>query len=324
MKVNELRKIISKYDEIKKEKIIVELYKRIPKHIKEEYSIDEYIINVDMNINTKIKDKNINITIEDLEKEINYFIECAKNDLYAKLNKIISKSERSKWRFKVKKFYKELNNLPPTTEEGKKATELLAKLFKILSFGTHYLTFSNWNTFGAIQVSQPEFLKNIIQRKLSNGVDKENLKYCIDLLCVKYDPQEIDEAILYAFISCLNTKEEHYMAIELLKEEVEIWKQKCKIDNSYKNIVQTNNLIECIIDIYFEICEIDKGISYFHKNYIEKDKEIIEYIILQKLEDFEFYKEWILEYEKNLGKISYRNSLKEKYEEYKKIYKESL
>ena len=35
------------------------------------------------------------------------------------------------------------------------------------------------------------------------------------------------------------------------------------------------------------------------------------------MEEFNFYKEWILEYEKHLGKISYRDSLKEKYAKYK-------
>lgn len=54
---------------------------------------------------------------------------------------IISKADRSKWIFKVKNFYKELNNFIPGTYKKDKATDLLVKLFKILSYGTHYLTF---------------------------------------------------------------------------------------------------------------------------------------------------------------------------------------
>lgn len=46
-------------------------------------------------------------------------------------------------------------------------------------------------------------------------------------------------------------------------------------------------------------------------------KEVKEYILLEMLETFEFYEEWVLEYEKHLGKIDYRDSLKEKYNEYK-------
>lgn len=313
MKINELREIIKKYNEKDREKLIVELYKRIPKSIKEDYNIDEYIIN----LNTKMEKENIEITIEKLEKEVNYFIECAYDDLYARPNKIISKNDRSKWRFKVKTFYKQLNSFLPTNEDGKKATDLLKGLFKILSFGTHYLTFSNWNTFRAIQISQSEFLKNIVERKLSNGVTRENLEYCIDLLNVQYDPQEYHSSVLYSFESCLKTPDARYMAIELLKEQVIIWKEKYKKDDSYENQEYTNYFVECVVDIYFELCEVKDGITYFHKQYLEKYKEIKEYILLQKMEEFNLYKEWVLEYEKHLGKISYRDSLKEKYTKYK-------
>lgn len=316
MKVNELREIIKNYNEEDKGKIIVELYKKIPKNIKEDYNIDNYIIN----LNTKIEKVNKNLTIERLEKEVEYFIECASDDLYVRPNKIIPKNERSKWRFKVKTFYKQLNSFLPTKEEGKKATDLLKDLFKILSSGTHYLTFSSWNTFGAVQVSQAEFLKNIVQRKLSNGITKENLSYCIDLLNVKYDPQEYHRAMLYSFESCLKTTDARYMAIELLKEQVENWKAKYKKESSYENEEYLNYFVECIVQIYFDLCEIQEGIKYFHKQYIEKNKEIKEYILLEMLEESELYKEWILEYESQAEKIDYRDSLREKYNEYKKIY----
>lgn len=313
MKVSELREIIKKYNEEDKEKIIVELYKRIPKRTKEDYNIDNYI----MNLNVKVEKADEEFTIERLEKEVNYFVECANSDLYASPNKIISKSERSKWRFKVRTFYKKLNSFLPTTEDGKKATDLLKDLFIILSFGTHYLTFSSWNTFGAIQISQSEFLKNIVQRKLANGITEDNLSYCIELLNVKYDPQEYHKSVLLSFESCLKTVDARYMAIELLKKQVVLWKEKYRQKDSYENETYANYFAECIIDIYIELCEVENGISYFHKQYIKKDKEIKEYILLEKLEEFGLYKEWILEYEKHLGEIDYRDRLKEKYKEYK-------
>ena len=314
MKVSELREIIKKYNEEDKEKIIVELYKRIPKRTKEDYNIDNYI----MNLNVKVEKSDKEFTIERLEKEVNYFVECANSDLYASPNKIISKSERSKWRFKVKNFYKKLNSFLPTTENGKKATDLLKDLFIILSFGTHYLTFSSWNTFGAIQISQSEFLMNIVQRKLANGITDDNLSYCIELLNVKYDPQEYHKSILISFESCLKTADARYMAIELLKKQVLLWKEKYRQKDSYENKTYVNYFVECIVDIYIELCEVKNGISYFHEQYINKDKEIKEYILLEKLEEYGLYKEWILEYEKHLERIDYRNELKEKYKEYKK------
>ena len=66
-----------------------------------------------------------------------------------------------------------------------------------------------------------------------------------------------------------------------------------------------NNYIESIVNIYFGLCEIDDGIKYFHKNYYERDKEVKEYILLRMLDEFEFYDEWIKEYEKYLEKIEY-------------------
>lgn len=314
MKVSELREIIKKYNEEDKEKIIVELYKRIPKKTKEDYNIDNYI----MNLNVKVEKLDKEFTIERLEKEVNYFVECANSDLYASPNKIISKSERSKWRFKVKNFYKKLNSFLPTTEDGKKATDLLKDLFIILSFGTHYLTFSSWNTFGAIQISQSEFLMNIVQRKLANGITDDNLSYCIELLNVKYDPQEYHKSILISFESCLKTADARYMAIELLKKQVLLLKEKYRQKDSYENETYANYFVECIVDIYIELCEVKNGISYFHKQYINRDKEIKEYILLEKLEEYGLYKEWILEYEKHLERIDYRNELKEKYKKYKK------
>lgn len=146
---------------------------------------------------------------------------------------------------------------------------------------------------------------------------KENLKYCIELLNAKYDPQEYHKLLLYSFESCLKTADARYMAIELLKEQVSSWKEKYKKDDSYESKDYANYFIECIVDIYFELREAKEGIEYFHKQYLEQSKEVKEYIILEQLEAFELYKEWILEYEKYLGKIEYRNYLKEKYNEFK-------
>lgn len=312
MKVNELRSIIKKYNEEDKEKIIIELYKKIPKYVKEDYNIDEYIID----INKKVEKEDI-LSIDTLSKEIEFFLQCAKDNLYAIPNKIIPKGERSKWRFKVKKFYKELNSFLPTTDDGKKATDLLKKIYKILSYGTNYLTFSSWNTFGAIQVRQSEFLKNIVERKLINGITRENVSYCIDLLNYEYDPQEYHRDVLDSFQSCLKTVDAKELAIELLKEQANIWKEKYKNKDDYENQEYNNYLVECIFNIYIDLCEQSEAIKYFHKQYIESCKEVKEFVLLELLEEHGHYNEWILEYEKYLGKIKYRESLQEKYKKIK-------
>lgn len=59
MLVNELKNEIKKYDKKELEFIIVSLYKRIPKKVKEEYDIDSYIKNIDINKKTDVVKKEI-------------------------------------------------------------------------------------------------------------------------------------------------------------------------------------------------------------------------------------------------------------------------
>lgn len=71
--------------------------------------------------------------------------------------------------------------------------------------------------------------------------------------------------------------------------------------------------------MYFINKDIDKGIKYFKDNYYERFNEVKEYILLCELEDYGLYDEWIKEYESNIGKIDYRDTLIEKYNELKGI-----
>lgn len=69
MLVSEIRKELRKYNHKELENIILELYKTIPKK----------------------------------KKEIIYFLDCVDNGYYSSPNRIISKKERSSYRFKIKK-----------------------------------------------------------------------------------------------------------------------------------------------------------------------------------------------------------------------------
>lgn len=90
MLVADLKKEIEKYNKKELESIIVELYKRIPKHKKEDYDIDEFIKNIN---NSKKKIINKEISFEELQKEIIYFLELVDKEYYAGPNKFVSKKE---------------------------------------------------------------------------------------------------------------------------------------------------------------------------------------------------------------------------------------
>ncbi len=319
MLVKELRDVIKKYDEKDLNDIIVELYKRIPKKVKEEYEIDNYLIN--LKDAKKIKKEEESISFEYLTKMVNYFLECVDNDLYAYPNKIINKKERSKWRFKVKKFYKELNKYPANTKEGLEATTLLIQLFKRLSYGCMYLKFSNWNTFGAIGIDQSMYYDNIIKRLFTNSYNETNINLCISLLDVYKDPNELSTFMYDVFISNLESREKKEQAIPLLKNKInelkEKLKEKKKNDNEFYIGNNINDTVYAITNIYFTLDEFEKGIEYFQKNYLEKSFEVKEFILLEEIETYHRYDVWINEYESH--QILYRESLVEKYRKFKNI-----
>lgn len=323
MLVKELRNAISKYTNEEKDDIIVELYKRIPKSKKEDYDIDNFILNIKNKEKRKTVKKEENLSIEDLKKQVDFFISCANQNLYVAPNRVIPKSERSKWRFKVKDFYKKLSSIKADTPDGIIATDLLKDLYRVLSYGSCYLTFTTWETFGAIGVSQSSFLTNVVKRKLINGINKESMEYCIDLLNMEHSPYEYHSDVLICFTSCLNTPDARYLAIECLKEH--IIKKKEKFKELKKAKKQTHNcevsieyFVETIFYLYFDLCEYDNGIKYFQKNYPEqRDKEIKEYILLGLIEFYNLPDIWIKEYESHIN-LDYRDDLKETYKKLKK------
>lgn len=317
MLVKELKKEIKDYNKKELENIIVELYKRLPKSRKEDYDIDKFIQNIKLNGKTTKRET----SFEDLHKEIIYFLTCVDNEYYAIPNKVISKKERSSWRFKVKKYYKELNNISPKEENGALATCLLIEIFKRLSIGSNRLLFINWETFRALGVTQSEYYDTLIQRIFYDGYSKENLQKCIDLLDIEKDPYELSYDMFEMFICNLKTVDIKELAIPILDNKMQqlAMKQKNVTNSNIRFYLEQdiNHYVECIVEIYFSLSEVDKGIKYFHKNYIESDKEIKEYILLNKLDDLNFIKDWLNEYEKNINKINYRDSLRKRYDELK-------
>ena len=315
MLVSELKDQIKKYNKNDLEKIIVELYKRVPKSKKEEYDLDDFIKNMD---NNKIVKKELDF--DSLKKEISYFLECVDNGLYSTPNRIIPKKERSSWRFKVKKYYKELIKILPNKENGGMATFLLIELFRRLSTGSNTLLFINWETFKALGVSQDNYYDMIVKRILYNGYSKESLKTCVNLLSVKKDPYGFSYDMFEVFLENLKTDIMKEDAVELIKNKMIEVKGNIKEKNTYdtfyiKELV--NDYVKLNTNILISLGEIEKGIDFFRTNYMENDKEMKEYELLTYLEEHNLINEWLKEYELNENKIDFRDSIKIKYQNFK-------
>ena len=316
MLVSEIRKEIEKYNQKEISDLVIELYKRIPKKIKEEYHIDDLIVN----INNKSK-KEEKFDFNSLKQEIIAFLEDVDNGYYSHPNKIISKSERSKWRFKVKRYIKELNKISPDAIEGIASTQILIKLYELLSEGSNYLKFSNWETFRAVGISQADFYDLIVKRIFTKGYTTENLKIVVQLLKVPKDPYGLDEELIETLITNLPTIDTKIKVIDLLKKEVDELASLIAVEKDYHkrfNLKELHNLlVEGVFRTSISMHEVQNGILYYRKHDIEIDKEITEFKILEYLENKNLTKDWIKEYESTKDKIDYRDSIKEKYKKLK-------
>lgn len=322
MLVKDLSKTLEKYDKKEMTDIVVELYKRLPKKVKEDYDIDKFI----EDINNKTKKEEKKVSFDDLCSEMRYFLDCAKAGFYSSPNKVVPKKERSTWRFKAKRYYKELTKTIPTTDIGVKSTKLLIELYELVSRGTNTLVFTNWDTFKALGVSQTEYFDMLLKRILSTGNSINNIKVCIDLLDNCKDPDILDEFLINIFIDNLRTEESKLTAINLLYEKVVKVKEKIKgLGKKYNYhdmyyLEEDNNLyVETVTRLYFSSFEVDEGIKYYQKNYIHYNSEVKEYILLEILRELELYEEWITEYESASKKNKLREELTRDYEKIKEL-----
>lgn len=317
MLVKELKKELEKYDKKQLENIIARLYKLIPKKKKEETDIDDFIKNYEANP----KPEKSKLSFEELKEDINTFIINVDNEYYAVPNKVVSKDKRSKWRFKVKKYYKELTSIAPSDHNGKEATELLIKIFKRLSTGSNILLFSNWQTFRAIGIEQSEYYDVIIKRIIFDGYTNDNINECIKLLDVLKDPYELSISMYEAFVDNLKNIKAMLIATDLLTQKVIELKEKLNSAKDYNRqydiTKDINDNVLCLLNIYIVMGEIDAGIKYYNKNYIESIREVKQYILLEYLMIHNLKEYWIREYERY--KIKYRESLVNTYNELKKI-----
>ncbi|MCL2504466.1 MAG: hypothetical protein FWE94_07780 [Coriobacteriia bacterium] len=135
MKVDELRSILSKYDQETTRKLVVEMYKLIPKRMREDVALDEFITTFSDEAGSlrKAKSKKGLITdFDELRGRTELFVEYAATSYYFAPNRIVPKSERSKWRVMARKLLKSL--IATKGENTDEAALLLVEMYRMLSY----------------------------------------------------------------------------------------------------------------------------------------------------------------------------------------------
>lgn len=199
MLIKEVRSIIKNYSEEELRILIAEMYKVIPKKVKQEKNIDKMVedINNFMRSRKRVTRQKESIDLESLKYEIEEFIDYSYKQYYFAPNSYVHKSERSKWRFKVSKFIKELEKVNGNAEDNATATELLEKLYEVLCYGYYYVIFNSNEPFRSIRMSQSEVFDMVIRRKFADGINKESITYALKLMAAnKPDSNLIPEILV--------------------------------------------------------------------------------------------------------------------------------
>lgn len=290
MYIKELRALLENYTKKELSDTLVELYKTIPKAIKEERQVDDLILSAgELKATTQ---KNSPSDIQALISETKQFITHADQMLYAYPNKRIGKKDRSNWRFKVRRLLKQLELIPAVRDHGQEVTQLLESLFLLLNKSyTHYI-FVSRDAFSAIGRTSLELYQMIVQRRLIDGVDAQKIRELIALVNENYLATDYRAShYLVTLIEQLPTTASLELAIDTAKEMVpqflvmEPQKDAPNDYLSYRYAIQQayEHLVEFITDAYFKLYEYEEAIAWHWENTRELNQTLIYSSIISKL-----------------------------------------
>ena len=321
MLIKEVRNIIDKYSEKELKVLIAEIYKAIPKKIKEEKDIDELI--QDINFRKKSRRRTVSskeeIDINYLEYEVNQFIEYAYKQYYFAPNSYVYKKERSKWRFEAKRFIKDLEMVSGNHEDIEIATNLMRGIYEVLCYGTYYVIFSSSEPFNSVGIEQEDLYEKIISRLFISGVNTKNIQEAIKIMVAN----EPSSDLIPVLLENLKTTEAKQIAIEQSELLLKRIKNKeyltdnlleRKLEDNYWLDDKINIIVELVFDCYISLRENKSACMFLKKHYQAIDDEVKLYVLLRLIEEKELVDLWINEYEKAVEKgIEVRKELQKKY-----------
>lgn len=311
MKVSELRELLKGKETKMIVDVLVETYKAVPKNKKEDLDITIQSL---LSGKGKTKEKNkVEINCTELFSEIEEFEANAYARNYFIPNRVIPKKERPKWRFKAKRYIKDLMAIPCSHKEFKTATDYLIKIYNVLRHGCEYYIFSTEDPFQSVGFEQEYLFNGIVERMIQANPDVNTMQDLIDMIVGNGYSYECTHDYLYAILD-MTIKNPIYrtMMVEAARNRLSKYSGKENIDYCGEFYVARD-----ILFIFRNDNKEDAFNEYF--KYVYSDLEVTLYTLLELIERLKNDNVlWIEAYEYGIKQgIEPRERLREKYEEYK-------
>lgn len=321
MLLKDLREHVKKYKENDLREIIAEMYKMMPKKLREDKNVDSLIGDLKLFKDKASAPKKEIIDVYDLKDDIDLFIEYAYEQYYFAPNRYVPKKDRPKWRFIVKRFINDLQKVPSGDEDGDLATELLINIYKMLNYACNYYLFNTEDPYVSVGIGQSELLNIIFKRIFAGGLTDSNIHKALGVAILPGSARDfLSESKGDILISHLVTPDSRTMAIEQVKliRDGTLDKIKTKDVSSYSSfeLSETKNYLTLIVTkLYLLLSQYEDGIRYFWNNFKKNSPEIALYVLLEVFMSYGSAATWRLAYEDGLRrKINPREGLKVQYE----------
>lgn len=328
MKVQEVRECLKKLSEDEAKELVVALYKAMPKALKVEKEIDALISEFQDAKDPAKKKVEKAVDIHVLEDEITTFLQNAYSQNYMVPNRVISKSERPKWRFHVKRYYKTLYAIPANSPEGNIATMLLWKLYDMLCYGCNYYIFNTQDPFNSAGFRQIVYFDALLKRMFSADRSIETFQKAVDSAATwQLDYYTVNADLIGILLQYLSSEDELHIVMNIAKQRVDEIEQALKALGSRRSSSgddfakreKMHNLAAIVLCVCLRLEERETGVAYFKKHVEEKNREIMLYVILKYIAEYGTEEDWLLTYEEAVTKgIEPRENLQEQYKELKK------
>ena len=321
MKIGKLRTVIKSHNKDQLCYIISEMYKAMPKALKEVKNTDSLIIEGKQATKT-IKVKQV-VYIDDLESDITEFYDNAMKQLYFTNNRQVNKKRRSQWRFEVIGYYKDLELLSADEENIKTVGILLEKLYNILSYATGYYTFASLDPFYTIKIKQTAFLRTVLAIHRQSLNEDDFIKTAVKIVCENLvDNDTLFFNLAEVLIKFINTPEEVEKALKACVTQINQIKAK-SMNHSYSSLLKYrgNDIAELGFMLNLSNGDIEQAIL-FHKKHrtpgTEKKSDTYLYCLCRLLIRYGLGDSIVKEYELSINSgVEPRNELKLLYKQAK-------